>query len=306
MGGFFDLVVINSISKMKNRLLGGVEAGGTKMVCAVAQEPGKALDEVRFPTTNAEDTLRRVVEYFEVAQKKYGVLASIGYGTFGPAVVTEGETGYGSILPTPKPGWEGADVLGVLSEAFPDAALAFDTDVNAAAIGEGFAGAAQGLKNFIYVTVGTGIGGGVVIDGNPLNARPHAEVGHMRVPVLDDYAGCCTFHGACIEGLASGSAMRGRWKVPAQELPSAHEAWDLEADYLALMVQNLVACFAPEKIILGGGVMEQPVLLPKIRERFHELAGGYWQSEDDFLVSPEMGNQAGIVGALVMARDAIL
>lgn len=277
------------------------------MVCAVAIEPGKVLDEVRFPTTHPEETLQRVVAYFETAQQKFGALASIGYGTFGPAVVTCGEPGYGSILPTPKLGWEGADVLGVLSKAFPEVALSFDTDVNAAAIGEGFAGAARGMKNYIYVTVGTGIGGGVVIDGKPLNARPHAEIGHMRVPLLseDDYSGCCVFHGNCLEGLASGSAMRGRWGVPAQELSSDHEAWDVEATYLALMVQNLVACFAPEKIILGGGVMEQPVLLPKIWEKFQSLSAGYWQCDSDLLVSPAMGNQAGIVGALVMARDAV-
>ena len=293
---------------MNHPLLGAVEAGGTKMVCAVAFEPGKVLDEVRFPTTHAEETLPRVVEYFKTAQKQYGTLGSIGYGTFGPAVVNVGEPGYGSILPTPKPGWEGADVLGCFAEAFPDAVFSFDTDVNVAAIGEGFAGAARGLKNYIYVTVGTGIGGGVVIDGKTLKARPHAEIGHMWLPLQngDDYAGCCAFHGACLEGLASGSAMLGRWRIPAQDLPLDHVAWDLEASYLALMVQNLVACFAPEKIILGGGVMGQPTLLPMIREKFERLAGGYWKCDDGLLVSPAMGNQAGIVGALVMARDSVV
>jgi len=303
--------------KMNRRLLGGVEAGGTKMVCAVATEPAVILDEVRFPTTGAEETLARVVDYFESAQKQFaefGQLGAIGYGTFGPAVVTVGEAGYGTILPTPKPGWQGANVLGVLAKAFPDVALSFDTDVNAAAVGEGYAGgtgsavgAAVGLKNYIYITVGTGIGGGVVIDGKPLNARPHAEIGHMRVPVLDDFPGCCDFHGDCLEGLASGTAMSQRWGIPAQELAPDHEAWDLEASYLALMVQNLVACFAPEKIIMGGGVMEQEVLLPLIREKFQTLAGGYWGSEGnkdgELLVSPALGTQAGIIGALMMARD---
>jgi fructokinase len=218
-------------------------------------------------------------------------------------VVTEGEADYGKILPTPKPGWEGGDVLGYLSEHFPGVALAFDTDVNAAAIGEGFLGVAKGLKNFIYVTVGTGIGGGVVVNGRTLKSQPHAEVGHMLVPVLDDYPGCCSFHGNCLEGVASGTAIGKRWGVSPRELPEDHEAWDLEASYLAMMVQNLMACYAPEKIILGGGVMEQKFLLSKVREKFRELAGGYWRENDALLVPPTMGNQAGITGALVMAQQ---
>lgn len=290
---------------MNGKLLGGVEAGGTKMVCAVANEPGVVLDEVRFPTSDSKETLLRVKDYFNQAEKKFGTLGSIGYGTFGPAVVSPGELGYGTILPTPKPGWQGADVLGFLKKSFPGASLAFDTDVNAASIGEGYAGAARGLKNFIYITVGTGIGGGVVIDGKPLNAKPHAEIGHMLIPKLDDYSGCCSFHGACLEGLASGSAMGARWGVPAQELLPDHEAWDLEAAYLASMVQNLVACFAPDRIILGGGVMEQEFLLAKVREIYHQNANGYWQIDDELLVNPAMGNQAGITGALVMAEQAM-
>lgn len=290
---------------MDGILLGGVEAGGTKMVCAVANEPGKVLDEVRFATANPEDTLARVKEYFDAAQEKWGKLGAIGYGTFGPAGVTLGESNYGTVLPTPKPGWEGADVVGFLENAYPGVAISFDTDVNAAAIGEGFAGAAVGLKNYVYITVGTGIGGGVVIDGKALNAKPHAEIGHMLVPRLDDYQGCCSFHGTCLEGLASGSAIGGRWGVSAPELGPDHEAWDLEASYLAMMVQNLVASLAPERIILGGGVMEQEFLLAKVRERFLENAAGYWSCDESFLVTPEMGNQAGITGALVMAQEAL-
>lgn len=290
---------------MKGVLLGGVEAGGTKMVCAVAREPGVILDEVRFPTTNPEETLGRVRDYFERAQEDYGQLGAIGYGTFGPAAVTKGDANYGKVLPTPKPGWQGADVIGFLENAFPNVALSFDTDVNAAAIGEGFAGAAQGLKNFIYVTIGTGIGGGVVVEGKALNARPHAEIGHMLVPRLDDFEGCCSFHGACLEGLASGSAIGARWGISAPELGPDHEAWKLEARYLAMMVQNLVACYAPERIILGGGVMEQDFLLDMVRENYRNGSAGYWQEDDALLVTPAMGNQAGITGALVMAREVL-
>ncbi len=293
------------IEFMNNALLGGVEAGGTKMVCAVAREPGDILDEVRFPTTDSENTLERVREYFAQAQDQFGELGAIGYGTFGPAGVTPEAPEYGTILPTPKPGWQGADVVGFLKDSFPNALISFDTDVNAAAIGEGFAGAAQGLKNYVYITVGTGIGGGVVIDGKALNAKPHAEIGHMLVPRLDDFEGCCSFHGACLEGLASGSAMGARWGVPAPELGPGHEAWDLEAEYLAMMVQNLVACFAPDRIILGGGVMEQPFLLEMVREKYYAKTGGYWPNDDSLLVTPAMGNQAGITGALVMAREVL-
>jgi len=293
---------------MSGLLLGGVEAGGTKMVCAVANEPGKVIDEVRFPTTNAEETLARVKEYFDGAQKKFGELGAIGYGTFGPAGVTQGQARYGTILPTPKPGWQEADVVGFLEKSYPGVSISFDTDVNAAAIGEGWGGAAKGLGNFIYITIGTGIGGGVVIDGKALNSNPHAEIGHMLVPKVegDDFEGCCSFHGACLEGLASGSAMGARWGVPAPELEPDYEAWDLEADYLAMMVQNLVASFAPERIILGGGVMEQDFLLAKVRERYNQNAAGYWPRDGSLLVIPALGNQAGITGALVMAGGSVI
>lgn len=290
---------------MARALLGGVEAGGTKMVCAVAREPGQVIDELRFPTTQPAETLSRVRAYFESAQKKYGELSAIGYGSFGPAVVNPSAEGYGKILSTPKPGWQGADVLGFLGSAFPGASLAFDTDVNAAALGEGYAGAARGLKNYVYVTVGTGIGGGVVIDGRPLNSQPHAEIGHMQVPLLDDFAGSCVFHGNCLEGLASGSAIGQRWGVPAQDLPPEHEAWGLEAAYLASMVQNLVACYAPERIILGGGVMEQSFLLRQVKAIYARNTAGYWPQNERLIVTPGMGNQAGIIGALVMASDSL-
>lgn len=293
---------------MSRAILGGVEAGGTKMVCAVAYEPGEILDEVRFPTAGPVETLERVQQYFSKMECQYGALEAIGYGTFGPAVVNSSSAGYGTILNTPKTAWKGADVLGFLADAFPRAKLAFDTDVNAAALGEGVGGAARGLENFIYVTVGTGIGGGVVVGGKPLKTSPHAEIGHMLVPVADGevagFAGSCPFHGGCLEGLASGSALKARWGIPAYELEPDHGAWKLEARYLAGMVQNLLACHAPEKIILGGGVMEQEFLLDMVVEDCTGMLAGYWPLADDLLVRPELGNKAGITGALVMASTA--
>ena len=294
---------------MSDRLLGGVEAGGTKMVCAVAREPGVLLDEVRFPTTNARETLLEVKNFFDTAQRKWGELAAMGYGTFGPACVTEGDMNYGTILATPKLGWQGTDVVGFLRESFPGVALAYDTNVNAAAMGEGLCGAAQGLKNYVYITVGTGIGGGVVVNNSPLHTHPHAEIGHMLVPLHDGevagFQGICPFHGACLEGLASGTAMRERWDVPAQDLEPTHRAWELEAAYLASMVQNLVASYGPERIILGGGVMEQEFLLERVKEKFKQSAGGYWEEYDNLLVNPGLKNQAGIIGALCMAERAL-
>jgi len=299
MGRLFD---------MSHRLLGGVEAGGTKMVCAVAYEPDQILDLERFPTTNAEETLTKVKGYFERIGEKYGIPNAIGYGSFGPAGVNPSSPDYGKILNTPKLGWQGADVLSFFAKAFPDTRFSFDTDVNAAALGEGFAGVARGVKNFIYVTVGTGIGGGVIIDGKPLQSRPHAEIGHMLVPIaageLADYEGSCPFHGRCLEGLASGTALGARWGMPAYELAPDHEAWQLETRYLAEMVMNLVACYGPDKIILGGGVMEQDFLLDMVRAELAELMGGYWQEHVDLLVRPQLENEAGITGALLMASSA--
>ncbi|BDS08405.1 fructokinase [Oceaniferula spumae] len=293
---------------MMQKLLGGVEAGGTKMVCAVAHEPNTVLDEVRFATTGPDETLARVTDYFQQAVEKFGPLDAIGYGTFGPACITMGDAKYGHILNTPKAGWQGCDVLAGLSASFPNAKLSFDTDVNAAAIGEGAFGAARDHKNFIYITVGTGIGGGVIINGKPLHSEPHAEIGHMLVPMVDgeleEFAGSCKFHGCCLEGLASGTAIGQRWGGSSRDLSEDHVAWDIEARYLAVMVQNLIACYAPGKIILGGGVMEQCGLLGKIKTELAARIGDYWQLADDLLVLPQLGNQAGITGALLMASTA--
>lgn len=290
---------------MSSKLLGGVEAGGTKMVCAVAYEPGEILNEERFPTTDSDETLARVVDYFQRMAQTYGLPDAIGYGTFGPASVCVGASDYGSILNTPKQGWGGVDVIGFLKDAFSNTRFAFDTDVNAAALGEGYAGASQGEENYIYVTVGTGIGGGVVMGGRVHHGRMHAEIGHMLIPIAEgerpDFKGACPFHGRCLEGLASGTAMSERRGVSADMLDPGHEAWKLEAFYLAAMVQNLVACYAPEKIILGGGVMEQGFLLDMVKVELSQITGGYWQAHKDLLTLPALGDQAGITGALLMA-----
>jgi fructokinase len=292
------------MQELERQWIGGLEAGGTKIVCAVGDAEGNVIHEERFPTETPERTLPEVIAFFKKSEQEFGEIGGLGIGTFGPAGTNRGRSGYGTILKTPKAGWEGADLLGAFREAYPGVPVAFDTDVNAAAVGEGARGAARGLDSFVYVTVGTGIGGGIVVNGKPLSGILHPEIGHIRVPIFDDFEGVCPFHGNCLEGMASGTAMAKRWGVDPRQLPSDHEAWDLEAKYLAAMVQTLTAVLSPERIIFGGGVMEQTQLFPMIREKFMRDAGGYWPEIDDFLVPSQLGNQAGIIGCLILAGRA--
>ena len=285
----------------QRELIGGVEAGGTKIVCAIGDAFGNVLLEERFPTETPELSIPRAIEFFKNAELEYGQVSKFGIGTFGPAGVYKQRDDYGKILATPKQGWEGADFVGAFEGAFPEVEIAFDTDVNAAALGEGLKGAAQGLRTFVYITVGTGIGGGVVVDGKPLSGLLHPEIGHIPVPLFDDFEGVCPFHRNCVEGMASGTAIGARWGMDAKAIPIDHEAWDLEAKYLAALVQTLTGILSPERIIFGGGVMEQKQLFPLIREKFIERANGYWPEVEDYIVPPELGNQAGIVGCFALA-----
>jgi len=284
----------------KQTFIGGIEAGGTKFVCAVGDVDGNVLLEERFPTTTPAETFAGAIEFFQKASEQYGELSKLGIGTFGPAGVNPKRDDYGKILVTPKQGWEGADFVGTMQRAFPNAEIVFDTDVNAAALGEGLKGAAQGFASYVYVTIGTGIGGGVVVDGRTLSGLLHPEIGHISVPQLDDFEGVCPFHGNCVEGMASGTAIAERWGTPAYELAPEHPAWQLEAKYLAHMCRTLTAILSPEKIILGGGVMEQAHLLELVRAEFNELNGGYWPTPTDYIVTPDLGNQAGITGCLAL------
>ena len=209
---------------------------------------------------------------------------------------------YGRILNTPKPGWAQSDLAGPLRESL-GVPIHFDTDVNAAALGEGTWGAAIGLHTFSYLTVGTGIGGGAIIDGRILHGSLHPEIGHLRVPHdldRDPFAGCCPFHGDCLEGLASGPAIAERWGRDARELPPEHEAWPLQAHYLGLALANLSLTLSPQMIILGGGVMEQAHLFPMVREELDQLLNGYLNPPD--IVPPALGNRAGILGSLALAQ----
>jgi fructokinase len=240
-------------------------------------------------------------------------LGAVGVASFGPVDLNPASPAYGSITNTPKHGWANTDVVGMLSRVL-DVPVGFDTDVNGAALGEHGWGAAQDVATFVYLTVGTGIGGGGLVRGQPMHGLVHPEMGHLRVPhdwVRDPFEGVCPFHGDCLEGLATGPALAARWGRPAEMLPADHPAWALEADYLALGVTNLILVLSPERVILGGGVMQQYHLFPLIRERVQRLLAGYvaaaavQEEIDRYIVPPGLGDRAGVLGAIALARQAV-
>jgi fructokinase len=286
-------------------LYGGIEAGGTKWVCAVGSGPSDMRGTTTFPTTKPDETITRAVEFFAAN----GSLVAVGVGSFGPIDARRSSRSFGFITTTPKPGWAQTDVAGRLGEALA-VPVAFDTDVNAAALGEQRWGAAVGLDSFCYVTVGTGIGGGVVVNGRLVHGLLHPELGHMRIPhdrVADPFPGSCPYHGDCLEGLASGEAMRERWGRRPEELDD-DAPWELEAHYLALGLVNVICALSPQRIILGGGVMKEPTLLPLVQERLRELLAGYFDAPElkdaigDFVVRPGLGDRAGVLGAIALAE----
>lgn len=297
---------------MSGALYGAVEAGGTKFIAMVARGPEDILARERFDTTKPADVLPQLVAFFQTAEGEHGKLSGVGVGSFGPIDLHKSSDKFGYITATPKAGWSDTDLVGPLRNAL-DVPVEFDTDVNAAAVGEHRWGAAQGLHSFIYITIGTGIGGGGMLDGQIMHGLIHPEMGHMRLPrdpQVDPFEGACPFHGDCLEGLACGPAIRQRWGEPADELPPDHQAWQLEANYLALAINNLVCTVSPQRVILGGGVMSQSFLFPMIRERVTALLNGYVQSPaiidqiDSFIVPPGLGDNAGILGSLALAMPA--
>jgi fructokinase len=292
-------------------LYGGLEAGGTKFVCAVGSGPDDLHDEVRFPTTSPAETLAQAADYFR-SRHAQAPLAGIGISCFGPVEPNPGAEHFGYITTTPKPGWHMTDVVGALRAAV-DVPIGFDSDVNGAALGEYRWGAAQGLDTFVYITVGTGLGGGGMAGGRLLHGLMHPEMGHMllrRDPAVDPYPGYCVFHGDCWEGLVCGPAIEARWGRSARELAPDHPAWDLEAHYLALGVLNIILVLSPQRIMLGGGVMEQAQLFPLMRRKVQELLNGYIQKReileqiDSYLVPPGLGGRAGVLGAIALAEQA--
>lgn len=290
-------------------LCGGIEAGGTKFVCAVGTGPDDVRAEVRFLTTTPAETIGRAIEFFR-QQQAQGPLAAIGIASFGPVDPNPSSPTFGYITTTPKPGWAHTDFAGSVGEAL-GVPVGFDTDVNGAALGEHTWGAAQGLDTFVYLTIGTGIGGGGMVGDKLIHGLVHPEMGHIRVPhdwERDPYPGFCPYHGDCFEGLATGPALEDRWGQRGETLPPDHAAWPLEANYLALGLMNIICVLSPQRIIMGGGVMEQPRLFPLVRQRVQELLNGYVQAPeiseriDDYIVPPGLGSRAGVLGAIALAQ----
>lgn len=286
-------------------LYGGIEAGGTKFVCGVGTGPDDIRAETRFPTTTPNETIGQAIKFFQEQEP----LTAIGIGSFGPVDPNPSSATYGFITTTPKPEWAQTNFVGALKKVF-DVPMGFDTDVSAAALGEHRWGAAQGLDTFIYLTIGTGIGGGAMVEGNLLHGVMHPEMGHIRLPhdwEQDPFEGRCPFHGDCLEGLASGPALEARWGARAETLPAHHPAWALEATYLAHALVNYILTLTPQRIILGGGVMEQPQLFPLVRAKTQALLNGYFQVSEvveqieAYIVPPALGNRAGLLGAIALA-----
>lgn len=291
-------------------LYGGIEAGGTKFVCAVGTGPESVSQEVRFPTTSPDETIGRAIEYFQEAAAGRP-LDAIGIASFGPIDPNPSSPTFGYLTTTPKPGWTDIDIVGPVANAL-GVPIGFDTDVNGAAMAEGRWGIAQGLDTFVYLTIGTGIGGGAMVGGRPVHGLLHPEMGHMLLARRedDDFGGTCPYHDGCFEGLAAGPAIEARAGSRAEELPENHPVWELEAHYLGLGVANLVCTLSPQRVILGGGVMSQQHLFPRVRRKVQELLNDYIQSpqvvkdNDTFIVPPGLGNRSGVLGAIALAERA--
>jgi fructokinase len=286
---------------------GGIEAGGSKWECAVGTGPADLRATETVPTTTPGETIDRVVAFF----KREGPVEAIGIGSFGPVDSKPSSPTWGHITTTPKPGWARTDVAQEIRRRL-SVPVAFDTDVNAAALGEHCWGAARGLDTFCYITVGTGIGGGGMVGGKLLHGLVHPEFGHMRIPHdrdADPFPGVCPYHGDCWEGLASGRAMEARWGRPAAELADAR-VWELQARYLALGLVCVICVLSPERVVMGGGVMTRPGLLPLVRHAVTEVMNGYLDqaamSEGiaDYITPPALGSKAGMLGAIALAETA--
>ncbi|TWB68331.1 fructokinase [Nitrospirillum amazonense] len=296
--------------------VGAVELGGTKAVVGAAVMEGtgrpQSIETVRIPTTTPEETLGRCIETLRELGRRIGGLDAVGVASFGPLQLDPHRPEYGSITRTPKPGWSAAPVRDRFANAL-DVPVAIDTDVNGGALGEGRWGAAQGLDSHIYVTVGTGIGVGVVVGGRPQHGLVHPEGGHLLVrrdPARDPYAGHCPYHGDCLEGLACGPAIEARVGRPATELADDHPVWDLVGDYLGQMAANLLFALSPQRIVIGGGVGGRPGLLDRVRHHAERRIGGYIDHPAladglaGFIVPPGLGVEAGLAGALALGWDA--
>ena len=288
-------------------IYGALEGGGTKMVLAIVNEEGKIREKISIPTRTPAETMPEMIDFFRCYP-----IEALGIGCFGPLDLNPLSPAYGSITATPKLPWRNYPLAAEFRKAL-GIPVGLDTDVNGAALAESSLGAARGLESCLYVTVGTGVGGGLIIHGAPVHGLTHPEVGHMLVrPLPEDPlpGGICPYHGNCVEGMASGPAIEKRWGISAKELPEDHPAWELESAYLAQLCVNAMMSFSPEKIIFGGGVMQQKFLLEKIRTKTIEMLHGYIvhpvieEGLKDYITEPGLGTESGILGAFLLAKKA--
>jgi fructokinase len=308
--------------KRKDLVVGGIEAGGTKFVCAVGRGP----DDVRLPRNRQEFAtgndpsrlIHRVIEWFQDKQR-HQPMSAIGIASFGPVDLVSGSPRFGHITSTPKPGWANTDLVGPIQNALGNIPVGFDTDTNGAGLGEFFWGRAAGLDDFVYITIGTGIGAGGMVGGQLLHGLVHPESGHLRLPRIDGdaFKGACKYHGDCWEGLCSGEAIRQRTGVLAEELPPDHPAWAYEAQYIGYAIANIVCTLSPRRVIVGGSVSKggrlgEDALFRAVRQHVQTVLNGYVVSSallgdgiHDYIVSPLLGEDAGVCGAIALGQCAI-
>ena len=295
---------------MTQKLYAGIEGGGTKFVVAVGTAEGEILAEARIPTTTPAETLGACIDFLKTQEAELGKLSAIGIATFGPVELRKDSAAYGHITSTPKLRWANADLLTPFRDAFA-LPIGLDTDVNGAALGEWRWGAAQGLDTFLYLTIGTGIGGGGLFQGQLMHGFLHPEMGHISLPRMPEHTSVCPFHENCFEGLAAGPALEHHWGAKAETFGAGHPAWETEASYIASALRSFICTLSPQRIVLGGGVMSQEHLFPLIHEKTLAELNGYVQVPeileriDEYIVPVALDGKAGILGAFVLAEQAL-
>ena len=287
--------------------LGGLEARGSKMICAVGTEDGVLLDQVIIPTRGPKETMEDVIAYFRDKE-----IEALGIASFGPVDIHKDSDTYGYILDTPKEAWQHFNLLGTIRDAL-QVPVELETDMNGACLGELTFGCAKGLDSVVYVSIGTGIGAGIAVNGQLLHGMIHPEAGHMllRRHPRDGYEGSCPFHATCFEGLASGPAIAERWGRPAEELHNNATVWEMESHYIAQAMVNLILIMSPRVIILGGGVMKNEALFPMIRKRVKKILNGYLDRDemrdlDKYIVPASLKGNQGVMGCIELARRALV
>ena len=287
-------------------LYGALEAGGTKMVCAVGTEDGHIIDKIQIPTETPEKTIPAIADYFRDKD-----ITALGIACFGPIDLNTSSPTYGYITNTPKPGWSNTDIVGRFKKAL-SVPIGFDTDVNGSLIGEITYGASKGLENAVYITVGTGIGGGVMTNGRLLHGMLHPELGHMVMHIHPDdaYKCRCPFHDHCLEGLACGLAVEERRGLKGKDIPDDDKVWEIEAYYLGQAMVNLIVTLSPERIILGGGIMHRTHLFDLIRKETKKQLNSYIKTAllddiDNYIVPASLNDDQGILGCIKLAMDAV-